>query len=450
MMYSRFATREEVAEITTKVNLNTGLKTAGIPLMYDANYMYIDDSSESNLIIGSSGSGKTQALILPMLKLSMMADESFVVNDPKGEIYENTAKHAIEQGYDVKVLDFGDPRYGNSWNIFSVPYKLYKENNKDKAIEILNDMAYYFVYNKTSKNNDPFWVNSAISYFVGISLYLFENAKENEINIESLLSISDYFNKKDITSIIEKINKNSTSYRCLSSILLAPPETRASIISVFNQALSKYVLKENLKSMLSFNDLDLFDITSKRVGIYIVGGKEELCNHIIPMLISQIIEIIYITPKTGSINLLLDDFDDLIPIKNFSTTLSFIRNMGVKLTAAIKSYTHLNNMYSKEEADILKLCFKNIVYLLSQDKYTLEEISNECGNTVNDGKVEPLISVEELKVISPFCGIVLMPRMMPFKTKYIPDYKMDYGYVTEKINIPSREEHNIEKYMIEG
>ena len=39
-----------------------------------------------NLIIGSTGSGKTQSIVLPLLKTSIKAGESFIINDIKGDI----------------------------------------------------------------------------------------------------------------------------------------------------------------------------------------------------------------------------------------------------------------------------------------------------------------------------------------------------------------------------
>ena len=85
-------------------------------------------------------------------------------------------------------------------------------------------------------------------------------------------------------------------------------------------------------------------------------------------------------------------------------------------------------MYSKEDTEILKMCFGNIIYLLANDIYTLEEISNYCGNQLIDGEIKPLITPEELKTMEVFNAIVIMPRMMPFKTKLLPDYQIDWGY----------------------
>ena len=107
-------------------------------------------------------------------------------------------------------------------------------------------------------------------------------------------------------------------------------------------------------------------------------------------------------------------------------------------------------MYSKEEADILKMCFGNIVYLLSDDIYTLEEISKYCGTKEVDGKLLPLITVEELKTLDYFEAIILMSRTMPIKTKLLPDYQIDYGYKNKLIDVPTRQEKIIVNYQLKN
>ena len=103
-------------------------------------------------------------------------------------------------------------------------------------------------------------------------------------------------------------------------------------------------------------------------------------------------------------------------------------------------------MYQKEDVEILKMCFNNTIYLLSEDIYTLEEISSRCGTRIVDGKEEPLISVSELKTFDYFEAIVLMPRMMPFRTKLLPDYKIDWGYKDELTEIQERKLEKINIY----
>ena len=440
MSYARWATKDEVVEKLVGVNLETGVKKSGIPFAYDDKYLYIDPRENHNLIIGSTGSGKTQAIILPMLKLSMMANESFIINDPKGELYEKTAKSLKDNGYNVYALDFDDAKYGNSWNPLRMPYQLYHEGEKDKAIKCLEDIAYYLFYEKSEVNVDPFWINSVIDYFTGITLYLFEHAKEDEVHLESISSFSNDLNKKgNIDKFFEKIDSKSKIYLNVVGTLKAPPETKGSILAVFNQKIKKYISRENLSNMLSNCDFEIKDLSKKPSALFIISGVSNYCNNLIPLLVNQVVDYIsYLGQSSKTFNVLLDEFDSMVPIRDFSRMIEFSRSLNVRFTITVRSYVHLCSMYSKEEVTILRMCFGNLVYLLSDDAYTLSGFSNYCGMQKVDGELVPLVTVEDLKMIGTFEGIVSMPRMMPFKTKFLPDYQIDWGMTFDTTEIPKR------------
>ena len=445
MSYARWATKDEVVERLDAVNLNTGVERAGIPITYDDKYLYIDAKEAHTMIIGSTGSGKTQTTILPMLKLSMLAKESVVVNDPKGELYEKCAANFKENGYEVLALDFNDAKLGNSWNPLKEAYDFYNSDNKDKAIKALEDIGYYLFYDRNSKDSDPFWINSTINYFVGLALYLFENATVEETNLNSIYQLSNYLNnEKKGKEFIDKIPQNSLIYLNLVGTLKAPTETKGSIISVFTQKIKKYISREDLSNMLSNADFDLKDIGNKPTVLFIISGVSNYCDNLIPLLINQIVDYVDIFGlKKKHVNILLDEFDSMVPIRDFSRLIEYCRSIRVRFTITIRSYIHLCNMYSKEDAEILKMCFGNLIYLLSDDIYTLEKISKYCGNKENG---EPLITIEELKTIETFVGVVLMPRLMPFKTKFLPDFKIDYGFTDIESKIPERKESKIAIY----
>lgn len=448
MNNTRWATLAEIKRILEGVNIKNGATKSGLPVLYDSKTLYVDTNEAHNLVIGSIGSGKTQSIILPMLKLSISAGESSVVIDPKGEIYAKLAHKLEEEKYKVIVLDLDDSRYGNSWNPLDLAYKLYKEGNKDKALEVIEDLGYYLFSDTQRIEVDPFWTNSTINYFTGLVLYLFDNAKENEINLISVLSIANYLNDTNkATDFIQKLNSESVIYMKVAGILQAPPETRGSILSVFNQKIERFLSKENLQNMLSDSDFDITKISNEKTVVFIVSGINDHSRSLIPLFIDQVIDV---TSTYGNqikrLNLLLDEFDSLVPIKDFAIKLNYCRSINVRVTVNIQSFAHLANMYSKEDVEILKMCFGNVVYLLSDDLATLEEISKTCGMKNQD---TPLISVSELKTMSYFEAIVLMTRMLPFKTKLLPDYQASWGYEMVEQKMPERKENKIEIFSME-
>ena len=82
--------------------------------------------------------------------------------------------------------------------------------------------------------------------------------------------------------------------------------------------------------------------------------------------------------------------------------------------------------------------FLNIIYLYSNDIYTLEEISKLCGNKYVNNKFLPLVTVDDLKLLENFEAVILLPRIMPFRTKLVPDYRINWGFDEENISLEER------------
>ena len=440
---SRWATSSELKNRLQEIDVRKELNKSGIPISHNGSRLLIDDQETHNLIIGSNGSGKTQSIILPMIKLSLKANESLVINDPKSELYEKCASKAKEEGYKVVLLDFDTSKYGNNWNPLEYIYKNYKENNHDLSIKLLEDLGYYLFIDENENNSDPFWINTTIDYFTGLVLYLFENAKEEEINLQSIYNLSNYLNiKGNSEKFIEKLDKSKEVYLNVSGTLCAPPETRGSILSVFSQKIKRYISRTDLINMICNNEFKIEDFYKEKTIIFIKCGITGVSHRLIPLLITQLIECANLRRNKERINFLLDEFDSMLPIKDFAGVIQNCRSLNIRFTVTIQSYEHLKYMYN-DNVNILKYCFANIIYLLSEDLPTLEDISRYCGESNN----KPLISVEELKSLDYFESIIMMIRMMPIKTKLLPDYKINWGYEDKIIELPKRKEKEIKLYV---
>ena len=135
--YSRWAKEKEIEEELERVSLTVkNSKAAGVPLILKKNEMWVDNGEYHTLVIGATGSGKTQAIIHPTVHSLCKARESMVITDPKGEIYEGNAEMLRRRGYQILILNFRDPQNGNAWNPMSIPYKLYKSGNHDKGLAV--------------------------------------------------------------------------------------------------------------------------------------------------------------------------------------------------------------------------------------------------------------------------------------------------------------------------
>ena len=436
MQYARWATKEEIKERLYPVSKGEEVTTTGIPLMYDNDTMYIDKGRSHTLLIGGTGSGKTQTTILPMINLSIKAKESFCVIDPKGQLYKQLGKKLEEEGYKTTIIDLENTTLGNNWNPLTLAYQIYKEGNKDKAQDLIEEVGYYLFENERPNQSDPFWIDATTGYFEGLALYLFENYQEKEINLTNIAKLSDKILEEGSKEFLNKLDKNSAIYLNLVTTLNAPNETKGSIISVFQQKIKPFISRENLSNLLSTTDNNFKDIMTAKSATFIITGLSEVAKRLVPLYVNQLIESknLYSSFKKP-FTMLLDEFCCMLKIRNFATVIEQARGLNIQITIVVQNYQQLISIYGKEETEILKLCFGNILYLLSNDIYSLEEISKLCGEVSKD---VPLITVEELKTMEQFEAIILMPRMYTYKSKLIPNYKLDWGYEIEEVDIPKR------------
>jgi type IV secretion system protein VirD4 len=463
--YSRWAKEKEIKEELERVEITQNkASVAGVPLILNDKEMWVDNSEYHSLVIGATGSGKTQTVVLPLVYSLAKARESMIITDPKGEIYEKTSNMLRSRGYQILLLNFRDPQNGNAWNPMTLPYEMYKAGNQDKAIELLDDLALNILYDDSNKNADPFWEKTSADYFSGVALGLFEDAKPEEININSIslattvgeekfggsTYIKEYFAAKDPASPAA-INASST--------IMAPNETKGSILSVFKQKVKLFASRENLSEMLSHSDIDLESIGEKPTAVYIVIQDEKKTYHsLVTILLKQIYEtLIGVAQRHGGklpirTNFLLDEFANMPPLKDVTTMITAARSRAIRFTMIIQNFAQLDSVYGKEDAETIRGNCGNIIYLITTELKALEEISKMCGEVKSkkDDKTAstPLVTVSDLQRMKQFEVIILRMRKQPFKTKFTPYFKLDWGKTYPPATYPTRKKEELHTFDI--
>lgn len=465
--YSRWSKEKEIIQSknVAKINIHDPKSSvAGTPLLYKGDDIYVDNGENHTLVIGATGSGKTQTIVKPTVKILAKKGESMIITDPKGEIFESTSEMLKARGYDILLLNFRDPQNGNAWNPMDLPYKMYKSGNQDKAIELLDDLALNILYDENNKGGDPFWEKTSADYFSGVALGLFEDAKEDEININSIslatsvgedkfggsTYIKEYFQSKDPTS---------ASYINASSTVMAANETKQSILSVFKQKIKLFASRENLSEMLSHSDIDLRSIGKKPTVVYIVIQDEKKTYHsLVTILLKQIYEtLIGVAQENGGAlpvrtNFILDEFANMPPLKDVTTMITAARSRQIRFTMIIQNFAQLEQVYGKENAETLRGNCGNLIYLVTTELKALEEISKMCGEVKSkkDEKTAstPLVTISDLQHMKENEVIILRLRQQPFKTKFTPDWKIDWGKKYPQAKYPEREKIPVHTFDI--
>ena len=311
-----------------------------------------------NVIVnGKFKSGKTSSIIMPMVDELIKENRSLLFIDKRYEYYGNYADKLKEEGYEIKVLNFDAPMYSDSVNVLEVPYKYYKEGDKDKAYELVSAIVSAIFPREVDK--DPFWTDSAISLVRGYILKLFEFAKEDEINFLSVSRFLDTLDTENIKEISEFLLKgdNDAAKRDLTSILSAPYETRASIISVTRIQINKLVNYENQLNVISNEGFKLSDflittertVINKKCALFLVPKMEDSTNELVNMIIAEAYQVC----KNQSWQFILDNFDMLGEMNNFKEMFLASIYRNIYMVIGTRNIEGLVNKYGKE---ILEVC----------------------------------------------------------------------------------------------
>ena len=309
---------------------------------------------DTNIVIGKKNTGKTSCYLFNEVKDAINNGENLCIYDTRDEYFKTFSSELKNNDYNVLTLNLNDVTRSNAYNPLEVPYELYKEGNKDKAVEMVNTLALE-IFKEDNLNTDPFWENMAASYFTGLVLILFESASKEEINLGSIqvMMMQGEANFEDITYLkkyLSKLEVSSMTYTMLSPIVFAPAETKGSIIAVCKQKLNVYMYREQLLNLINTNDINVRKITNKTAIIIIADKTTDLANIFLDQLIST---------TNLSFTYILDNLDVLRKVLSLDNLLDNATYNKNRVVIAIHNEEQFKELYGKYIMDK----FENIIDL---------------------------------------------------------------------------------------
>ena len=217
--------------------------------------------------------------------------------------------------------------------------------------------------------------------------------------------------------------------------------------------------------MLSHSDFDLKDIGRKKTAVFLVIQDEKKTYHsLVTIFIKQCYEtLIDVAQESGGklpfkTNFILDEFANMPPLKDVTTMVTAARSRNIRFTFIIQNFAQLYQVYGKENGETIKGNCGNIIYLISSELASLEEISKLCGEVKSKEKDKtastPLVTVSDLQRLPENTIIVLRIRSMPFKTRVVPDWKIQkeggWGKSYPKATYPTREKQDIKLFDLKA
>ena len=452
---TRWATVEEIQRSAVKVNLSDeNYPAGGIPVMSDGKTAYLDNRDTHTLIFGATGSKKTRLFVMPTINMFIRAGESFIVTDPKAELYVRTGGFAKDRGYKLVVLNFRDIGYGDRWDPLSLPYEYYyhyatdangepiynsdgtlKFDRRDEANNLINDLAATLSARQKENSTDILYPMMAETLLTANMYLLFEAAaRENAVNIRSLTSLCSQSSLESLKTLAGKMNNSNTVGMLFKGTLLGENEkTISSIMTVLYGMVSIFNLNKRLTDMLCGNTFDMRMFGHEKTAVYIIVPDEKTtCHFLVTMFIKQVYEILIGEAQRQAalslpvrVNFVLDEFCNIPKIPDMPSMISAARSRNMRFYLVAQSIHQLKGRYG-EDADTIKGNCDNWIFLTSRERDLLNEISFLCGEIDAWGPGGPekrrLISVEELQRFRKEKGecLILHGREYPFIT-YMAD-----------------------------
>ena len=339
----------------------------------------------NEVIIAGSGGGKTFREIKPCI---MQMTGSYVVTDPKGELYRDTAKLLRDNGYKVRVLNLTNIALSNTYNPF-----VYMEEEQD----VLN-VADLFMKNSAGEGEkEDFWSGAAQDMLVMIMLYLFKSDSE----IKSFGRVIRLVNS--IQYAEGKIDPLCELARCMEhhraiygddavtvnwkSILGTPQETLGSIAKTLSTRLRLWAV-EDVDMLTAEDEMDFDDIGVNKTAIFlIVPAARQTYKAVINIFYSQLFErLMYCAnfKHNGKlpllVNCLLDEFANIGRIPNFDETLAVVRSANIRICIVLQGLSQLKAIYEKTWESIMGNC-SIFVFLGTNDLESNKYVSERLGKT---------------------------------------------------------------------
>lgn len=204
-------------------------------------------------------------------------------------------------------------------------------------------------------SDDPFWSNSAGSFFFGLTVLLFKYCKEHnldakEVNLRNILELRNIMCKGNHISILE-MWKYAQLDSFIKSLLIGTidtaNDTRRGILSVFDQNMRVFSILPDLLDALTENEFDFDSIIEKPTAFYLIMPDEKTAFHgLASLFVKQNYEyIIYSSQKRNipsrRINYILDEFSALPTINDFPAMITAARSRNIRFYLFTQT-SHIN------------------------------------------------------------------------------------------------------------
>lgn len=389
-------------------------------IVYSINRRLNKKTSYANvLLVGPSGSGKSQRIIIK--NLVALKNCSLIVNDPSMELYYATSAY-LQQYFKILTLNFSSSKISCGYNILS---RIKRPNDINKIADMLTRGTL------GKGGGEMFWIlqtKALLTAFITLVVYQPEQYR-NMANVLHLLNLFATDPKKvDALVVKTKDNKLLLAYK---TFVVMPPKTLQSIIASASAALNLFSDPE-IARVTAYDSFSIQNLRDQPTVLFLHNSVSDQAyiNTLNGIVFTQLFgEILNKLPEKHHLDLhfILDEASSLF-IDGYATYLANTRKARVSNLICTQSIGQLRTLYGDESKNIVANTWTKIFLAGNTDIETLKEIELLAGKTITKGangseRVTSLISVDAIRQLPKNRTLILSGNNPIIKGRTSPYYK---------------------------
>ena len=349
---------------------NQPLEPGSFYLSYDENTDHhiaipAEIAKQHGLILGGTGAGKSRGYFLA--NCAWIKNTSFVITDPKSELWELTSGHQKEAWRYA-------PGDENSQCFNWIPL-CQEARTAQICARALMSAA-------TSKDTDPFWTNAEIAYLVAIFAHIAVSANPTPLAAYQFITLTD----REV--LLEELkNSRSKVARQQANIFeQTDDKVKGGIVPAVANTLQ--FMQDPLIQRFTSSDIkppNFSELKKRPIGLYYCLKDNDIdylkpLNALFFTLVLEEIGQSQAKPSDIPIMMILDEFGNLGRIPNFEATITLARSRGISIWLGLQSLDQLKR-YGEENGNIILENLGTQVFLRGIKGKSAEYISKILGES---------------------------------------------------------------------
>lgn len=358
-------------------------------------------------VFGDTGAGKTRRLLLTLIQLwARSLDESFIIFDPKGELYGYLSPFLRARGFQVYVVDMSDPLRSHCWNIMEQAAKAWKAGKKTTADQLIADVVDLIAPKSDKEGNAKYFNDGARSLIRSVMLYVISDPKcpEDQRTPATVARIiADYCAPQRIKGggpkdvfvpyevMLEMLGMDHVAYKAYSGARNAGEEYLRNFCSTAATFLSLFT-SPSIESMSGYTECPMSKVANEPVALFLtIPANKTTYKPFALMFLQQAYSDLTEIAQQGTsesgaamklkqrVNFVCEEICSIPRWNGLANATNIARGYGIRFLLIIQNKSLFDALYEEESNAILGNCTTKLFLSTGDVEVTARYISSMLG-----------------------------------------------------------------------